>query len=68
MQMIPERMRKLLLENRGMTSIKRMSSLTGVNRFTLTDVLNGKRDVVRDSTYQKLESWLKKVIVEEKEK
>lgn len=58
MQTVSDSMRSSLLTNKGMASIKELSDVTGVNRFTLTDILNGKRIIVRSSTYKKLERWL----------
>lgn len=55
-------MRFLLLQHRGMLSIKEMSDVSGVNRFTLTDILTGKRTIVRDTTFDKLNDWLYKQV------
>ncbi|MCG0723864.1 helix-turn-helix domain-containing protein [Lactiplantibacillus plantarum] len=62
MKTISEKMRFLLLQHRGMLSIKEMSDVSGVNRFTLTDILTGKRTIVRDTTFDKLNDWLYKQI------
>ncbi|VDG31328.1 hypothetical protein [Lactobacillus plantarum] [Lactiplantibacillus mudanjiangensis] len=59
MQTISDSMRSLLLTNKGMASVKTLADATGVNRFTLTDILTGKRNIVRNSTYDKLDYWLK---------
>lgn len=48
-----------LLMNRRMLSIKAMAEQTKVNRWTLTDVLNGKRTSVKPLTYNRLTDWLK---------
>lgn len=58
MQTVSENMLLALLRHRGMLSIKEMSDKTGVNRFTLTDVLNGKRKIVQNATFNKLNDWL----------
>lgn len=47
-----------LLRSRGMLKVSELSQKTGVNRFTLTDILTGKRTVVQKQTYEKLSNWL----------
>lgn len=47
-----------LLRNKGMRSIQDLSEETGINRFTLKDVLTGKRTIVQRGTYAKLTNWL----------
>lgn len=56
---ISEELKNNLLMNRRMLSIKAMAEQTKVNRWTLTDVLNGKRTSVKPMTYNRLEDWLK---------
>ncbi|MCV3326748.1 hypothetical protein NVV76_00995 [Pediococcus ethanolidurans] len=56
---ISEKLKNDLLMNRRMLSIKAMAEQTKVNRWTLTDVLNGKRTSVKPMTYNRLENWLK---------
>lgn len=56
---ISEKLKNDLLMNRRMLSIKAMAEQTKVNRWTLTDVLNGKRTSVKPMTYNRLEDWLK---------
>lgn len=56
---ISEKLKNNLLMNRRMLSIKAMAEQTKVNRWTLTDVLNGKRTSVKPMTYNRLEDWLK---------
>lgn len=47
-----------LLQLKGMKSVTTLSQETGVNRFTLTDILNGERTIVRKDTFMKLNDWL----------
>lgn len=49
-----------LLRSKGMLTIGQLSEITGINRFTLRDVLTGKRTVVQKGTYTKLVEWLAK--------
>lgn len=47
-----------VLQSKGMRSVSDLSEETGINRFTLTDILKGKRKVVQKSTFQKLNEWI----------
>lgn len=60
MSMLPisSEMLNKILQHKGMKSITTLSQESGVNRFTLTDILNGKRTIVRKNTFMKLNNWL----------
>lgn len=47
-----------LLRCKGMMTITELSKETEVNRFTLHDILIGKRKIVQKNTYSKLVTWL----------
>lgn len=49
-----------LLSRKGMLSMKTMSEQTKVNRWTLTDVMNGTRTSVRPLTYNRLNNWIER--------
>ncbi|MFZ2354114.1 hypothetical protein [Paucilactobacillus nenjiangensis] len=58
MNEISEQVLTALLRNKGMMNIAQLSEATGVNRYTLADVLTGKRTIVQRGTYNKLVDWL----------
>lgn len=47
-----------LLKSKGMLSLTQLSTTTGVNRYTLHEILIGSRKVVQKNTYMKLADWL----------
>ncbi|GEO65049.1 helix-turn-helix domain-containing protein [Companilactobacillus nantensis] len=44
---------------KGMTSVKELAKLTKVNRWTLSDVLNGRKRNVSNVTYTRLIEYVK---------
>lgn len=58
--LITDDLKNDLLVNRKMLTVKAMAEQTEVNRWTLTDVLNGKRTNVKPMTYKRLKNWLEK--------
>lgn len=58
MIVISENFLNSLLRSKGMLSITQLSEVTGINRFTLHDVLTGERKIVQKGTYTKLVDWL----------
>jgi DNA-binding Xre family transcriptional regulator len=54
-----------LLRSKGMLTITQLSEATGINRFTLHDVLTGKRKIVQKGTYTKLVDWLASTTAQE---
>ncbi|WP_459525090.1 helix-turn-helix domain-containing protein [Leuconostoc lactis] len=55
----------LLLELKKMRGIRnisvtRLSEETGVSRWTLADILAGRKKILKNSTYQKLDNWISK--------
>lgn len=47
-----------LLRNKGMLTIGELARITGVNRFTLSEILSGEKSIVQKNTYSKLVRWL----------
>lgn len=43
-----------VIKAKGMTSVKDLSRVTKVNRWTLSDVLNKRKNNVSDETYTRL--------------
>lgn len=58
MIVISENFLNSLLRSKGMLSITQLSEVTGINRYTLHDVLTGERKIVQKATYTKLVEWL----------
>lgn len=55
----------LLLELKKMRGIRnisvtRLSEETGVSRWTLADILAGRKKILKNSTYHKLDNWISK--------
>lgn len=53
----------LLLELKKMRGIRnisvtRLSAESGVSRWTLADILTGKKNIVKKATFDKLNNWL----------
>jgi lambda repressor-like predicted transcriptional regulator len=49
-----------VLRHKGMMTMKNLSKSTGINRYTLHDILTNERKIVQKSTYNKLITWLAK--------
>jgi plasmid maintenance system antidote protein VapI len=47
-----------LIQSKGMQTMAELSEVTGVNRFTLTQIMRGGRRIVRAETAQKLKNYL----------
>lgn len=41
-------------------SVTRLSEETGVSRWTLADILAGRKKILKNFTYQKLDNWISK--------
>lgn len=39
-------------------SVTKLSAETGVSRWTLADILTGKKNIVKKATFDKLNNWL----------
>lgn len=39
-------------------SVTKLSAETGISRWTLADILTGKKHIVKKATFDKLNSWL----------
>lgn len=65
MIVISENFLNSLLRSKGMLTITQLSVATGINRFTLHDVLTGKRKIVQKGTYTKLVDWLASITAQE---
>lgn len=52
--------RNEFLSLKGIHTIKELSYLTGVNRWTLSDVLKEDKTIVASVTYFKLKKWAAK--------
>lgn len=65
MIVISENVLNSLLRSKGMLSITQLSEATGINRFTLHDVLTGERKIVQKATYTKLVEWLATITTKE---
>jgi len=55
---IPNIMLLKILQAKGMKSVSDLATEIRINRFTLTDILKGKRTVVQKATFEKLNNWL----------
>lgn len=58
MLQISKEMLAALLRNKGMLTIGELARITGVNRFTLSEILSGEKSIVQKNTYSKLVRWL----------
>ncbi|MCS8587449.1 helix-turn-helix domain-containing protein [Leuconostoc citreum] len=39
-------------------SVTKLSAQTGISRWTLADILTGKKNIVKKATFDKLNNWL----------
>nr|WP_244048436.1 hypothetical protein [Lactiplantibacillus plantarum] len=60
MMEITKPFRMSLVKAKGMDTVKKMSISSGVNRWTLSDILNSRKSEVTTQTYCKLEIWLRR--------
>lgn len=48
----------LIRDKKRMKSVVQVAQETGINRWTLSNLISGKQETVKQSTYRKLIKWI----------